>query len=118
MSGQTSPGPVRIALVTGAAQGIGRAIALRLASDGYHVAVNDIELKRDALETLAQEISLVVDERSCLVAVADISDEQRVIELIEYVVKIFGGLDVVSVRFQFSYHPFHSYQNSWSQMQV
>ncbi len=45
----------RVALVTGAAQGLGRAIALRLAADGYRVAVNDIT-DDDRLATLAQRI--------------------------------------------------------------
>ena len=31
-----------VALVTGAAQGIGRGIALRLAKDGFHVIINDV----------------------------------------------------------------------------
>ncbi|CAF4315838.1 unnamed protein product, partial [Adineta steineri] len=34
----------RNVLVTGAARGIGQAIALRLAKDGFNVAVNDIEV--------------------------------------------------------------------------
>ncbi len=47
-------GPV--ALVTGSARGMGRAIALRLASDGFNVAVNDIASQKDNLETLRGEI--------------------------------------------------------------
>jgi 2-hydroxycyclohexanecarboxyl-CoA dehydrogenase len=47
-------GAGRVALVTGAAQGLGRAIALRLAADGYRVAVNDIA-DDDRLTTLAQQ---------------------------------------------------------------
>jgi 2-hydroxycyclohexanecarboxyl-CoA dehydrogenase len=46
-------GAGRVALVTGAAQGLGRAIALRLAAEGYRLAVNDIA-DDDRLATLAQ----------------------------------------------------------------
>lgn len=46
---------MRVALVTGAAQGLGRATALRLAADGFTVAVNDIH-NDDRLTGLAAEI--------------------------------------------------------------
>jgi NAD(P)-dependent dehydrogenase (short-subunit alcohol dehydrogenase family) len=46
-----------VAIITGCSQGIGRAIATRLADDGYSVALNDLESKRSALETLAVELT-------------------------------------------------------------
>ncbi len=45
-----------MALVTGAASGIGRGIALRLAADVLDVAVNDIGVSSDDLEGVAEEI--------------------------------------------------------------
>ncbi|KAL2154762.1 hypothetical protein VTH82DRAFT_3438 [Thermothelomyces myriococcoides] len=46
----------RVAIVTGAAQGIGRAIALRLARDGYHVTVSDLPALQPQLDSLVSEI--------------------------------------------------------------
>lgn len=56
----------RVALVTGAAQGIGEAIARRLAADGATVVVNDLR-ERPELSALAEELGGVT-------AVADVSD--------------------------------------------
>lgn len=44
----------RTAIVTGAGQGIGRAIALRLASDGFNVVINDVNQER--ADSVSQEI--------------------------------------------------------------
>ncbi|MGO2415861.1 MAG: SDR family NAD(P)-dependent oxidoreductase, partial [Cobetia crustatorum] len=45
----------KVILVTGAAQGIGRGIALRLAKEGANIAL--VDLKKDKLEDVAKEIA-------------------------------------------------------------
>jgi NAD(P)-dependent dehydrogenase (short-subunit alcohol dehydrogenase family) len=45
----------RVALVTGASRGIGRAIALGLAARGFDLALNDIARQEETLETVAAE---------------------------------------------------------------
>ncbi|KAF9810389.1 hypothetical protein IEO21_06964 [Rhodonia placenta] len=86
--------PTRVAIVTGAAQGIGRAIALRLADDHLDVAVNDIASKTDQLQELVSQIQ-ARGGRSLAVP-ADISNEDDVQKMIAKVVETFGGLDMVA----------------------
>ncbi|KAJ7776318.1 NAD-binding protein [Mycena metata] len=85
--------PYKVALVTGAAQGIGRAIARRLADDGLDVAVNDIASKSEELDTLVDEIRQ--KGRASSKCIADVSQEEEVKEMVEQVVKEHGGLDVM-----------------------
>ncbi|RAQ49372.1 short chain type dehydrogenase [Aspergillus flavus] len=47
----------RVAIVTGSARGIGKAIALRLASDGYSVCINDIPGAKDDIVRVVDEIN-------------------------------------------------------------
>ena len=83
-----------VALVTGAAQGIGRAIALRLAADGFNVAINDVASKRSDLDRIAHEIA---DKgRLTKIVIADVSAHNQVQSMVEDVVTELGGLDVVS----------------------
>ncbi|KAJ6598176.1 acetoin reductase family protein [Mycena vulgaris] len=84
-----------IALVTGAAQGIGRAVALRLADDGFDVAVNDIAVNSDKLDTLVGEIQ--GNGQASSKCVSDVSQEDQVREMVEMVVEKHGGLDVQMV---------------------
>jgi NAD(P)-dependent dehydrogenase (short-subunit alcohol dehydrogenase family) len=49
---------IRTALVTGSANGIGRAIALRLAEDGFQAAINDLASQDARLKELQHEIEL------------------------------------------------------------
>ena len=82
----------KVALVTGSAQGMGRAIALRLAADGHRLALNDIPAKKDALLALQKEIGV---EKS-MVVTADISKEKDVEKMVKQATENFGSLDIVS----------------------
>ena len=83
-----------IALITGSAQGIGRCIALRLARDGFDIALNDISSKRDQLRAVADEVEKI--GRKSLLVPADVTVEEEVKGMVQEVVKGLGGLDVVS----------------------
>ena len=65
----SNDGNGRAALVTGAGQNIGRAIALRLAQDGFDVAING-RFKRDNCEAVADEVRSL--GRQAFVAMGDI----------------------------------------------
>ena len=83
---------VRTALVTGAAQGMGRAIALRLAKDGFNVAINDIESKESKLRHVQEEIERI--GRISLVCPGDVSDSRSVEQMMQTAAKKLGSLDV------------------------
>jgi glucose 1-dehydrogenase len=79
----------RRAIVTGAATGIGRATALRLAADGAHVVVNYRGSEAEAHEVVAR----VHDAGGRALAVqADVSQEADVVELFDRAADAFGGL--------------------------
>jgi NAD(P)-dependent dehydrogenase (short-subunit alcohol dehydrogenase family) len=84
---------VKVAIITGAAQGIGRAIALRLADDGLGVVVNDIPSKAKELDALVKDI--VAKNRRSLAVVGDVTREADVQNLVDTTVAELGGLDVV-----------------------
>lgn len=88
-----------VALVTGASQGIGRAIALRLGKDGFKVAVNDIADKSHQLKAVSQEIEQLNGHKTHFVT-ADVSNEAEVEAMVDTVTKNLGGLDVVSLSVQ------------------
>ncbi len=81
-----------VSLVTGARRGIGRVIALRLASSGP-VALNDIEQGREELEGVAQEVRTAGGE--ALVVPGDVTDGEQVNAVVKDVVSEFGRLDVL-----------------------
>ncbi|WP_369746693.1 bifunctional aldolase/short-chain dehydrogenase [Paenarthrobacter sp. AMU7] len=80
----------RIALVTGAASGIGKAIATRLASDGACVVIADLNLEN------AQKVAEELGGTDVAIGVqADVTDEAQIAAAIQEAVLAFGGLDLV-----------------------
>ncbi|KAF5390070.1 hypothetical protein D9757_003862 [Collybiopsis confluens] len=82
-----------VALVTGAAQGMGKDIALRLASDGYDVAINDLPNKLELLKEVQSQIEATGKKSTILTA--DISIESKVKEMVESTVSQLGSLEVM-----------------------
>ena len=81
----------KVVVVTGSAHGIGRASALRFASEGASVAIVDVR---------AQEAQVVAEECSALggpsrAYEADVSDDNQVTKIVDQIVSDFGGIDVL-----------------------
>jgi len=86
--------PVRTAVITGAAQGIGKAIALRLAQDGLDIVINDLPGQAQKLDEVKSKITQETGRR-CLVVLGDASEEKDVQNMVDSCVAQFGGLDVM-----------------------
>jgi rhamnulose-1-phosphate aldolase/alcohol dehydrogenase len=84
------PLATRIALVTGAASGIGKAIATRLAAEGACVVIADLDLAK------AQEAAAEIGGTDVAIGVqANVTDELQVQAAVDAAVLAFGGLDLV-----------------------
>jgi sorbitol-6-phosphate 2-dehydrogenase len=81
----------RIALVTGGAQGLGQAICQRLAAEGCHVVVAD--LNGEAAETTAAAIAAATDRQTLAIKV-DVTDEGQVEAMVAQTLAKFGRLDI------------------------
>lgn len=81
----------KVALVTGGGQGIGRAIALRLAKDGFDIAVVDINKMK--MEAVVKEVQTLGNNATGFVA--DVSNRDQVYAAVEHTERELGGFDVI-----------------------
>lgn len=79
------------ALVTGAGQGIGRGIALRLVRDGANIGV--VDLNEEKMRKVAEEISAL--GRKVTIFRADVSKRDDIYRAIDHVEKELGGFDIM-----------------------
>ena len=82
----------KVALVTGAARGIGKAIALKFASEGADIAFTDLVINEAALETVAELEAFGVKVKAYASNAADFNATQDVVAQIE---KEFGHIDIL-----------------------
>lgn len=82
----------KVALITGSSRGIGRAIALRFAKEGYAVVINGSK-ESETLDSLQKEIEHY--SVPCLKFAGDVSDYTVVTTLFEQIKTRFGKLDVL-----------------------
>jgi 3-oxoacyl-[acyl-carrier protein] reductase len=83
----------KVVLITGASQGIGRAIALRFASLGAKIALNDIASQEANLKLVKEEIEKSGGEAKYFFA--DVSNLENVSKMVDDIQKEFGGLNVL-----------------------
>jgi meso-butanediol dehydrogenase/(S,S)-butanediol dehydrogenase/diacetyl reductase len=81
----------KVAVVTGAGQGIGRAIALRLASDGADIAI--VDRKAEPMEAVANEVRAA--GRKATTFNADVSEREQVFAAVEHAERELGGFDIM-----------------------
>ncbi|ADG67505.1 short-chain dehydrogenase/reductase SDR [Planctopirus limnophila DSM 3776] len=82
----------KIALVSGASRGIGRATALQLARAGADVVINYVQ-SRDSADRVAEEIAAM--GRRVAIVRADVSEQSDVQSMMEFVGNEFGRLDIL-----------------------
>ncbi len=83
----------RVALVTGGANGIGRAIAVRLAAEGAHLVVSDVDY--EGAQALSEELNATHGQGRAMACPLDVTSEADVAAAFREVRLTYGGLDVL-----------------------
>ena len=93
----------RVALITGAGRGIGRAIALAYAKEGARLAL--AARTRRGLEQTAQEAQ-ALGASTCIVS-ADVCDPTQVEDMVRYTIEQFATIDILNRSTRDSYTRYH-----------
>lgn len=81
----------KVALITGAGQGIGRAIALRLASEGANIAI--VDMNENKMMAVADEVSRI--GRKATIFRADVTNRDEVFKAVDHAESKLGGFDIM-----------------------
>lgn len=82
----------KVALITGSATGIGKAVACRLAQEGVHIVVNYSKSKKEALEAQKEIENFGV---KCLLIQGTVADDRKVRDMVRQTIDTFGRLDIL-----------------------
>ena len=82
----------KVALITGASRGIGRATALLFAKEGAKVAVNYNRSEKEAVEVVA---SIKDGGSEAITVKCDVSDESQIKKMVDEVIEKFGRIDIL-----------------------
>ncbi len=105
----------KVAIVTGAASGMGRATAHLFASEGAHVAVTDLD--QGKCDAVVQEIEAAGYSGSAKAWALDVSDQDAIKSVVAAIAEAFGGIDILVNNAGFAIPADvaeESYEDSWT----
>ena len=85
----------KVAVVTGSSKGIGKAVALEFAKDGYNVVLNARDEKELTEAVMDVKKTIGGNDSQITYLAGDISQEDICLSLIEHTIKMFGRIDVL-----------------------
>ncbi|GAB5487348.1 MAG: SDR family NAD(P)-dependent oxidoreductase [Parasphingorhabdus sp.] len=105
----------KVAIVTGAASGMGRATAHLFASEGAHVAVTDLD--QGKCDAVVQEVEAAGYSGSAKAWALDVSDQDAIKSVVAAIAEAFGGIDILVNNAGFAIPADvaeESYEDSWT----